>query len=62
MFGDANGRTAIEIHAGNSISDTRGCILIGTSKLGDRISHSISALDALLGGLKTPSKIKVIVR
>ncbi len=62
MFRDANGRTAIEIHAGNSIGDTRGCILIGTSKRGDGISNSISALDALIGGLKTPTKIKVIVR
>lgn len=62
LFEDAHNRTYIEIHAGNSISDTTGCILIGTSKHKDQIWHSVSALENLLKNIKTPDRIKVIVR
>ncbi len=62
LFEDSHNRTAIEIHAGNSIANTQGCILIGTSQHGDQIWHSVSALDNLLKNIKKPTKIKVIVK
>jgi len=62
LLDNANSRTNIEIHAGNSITDTQGCILIGSSKHGDQIWHSVSALENLIKNIKTPNEIKVIVR
>ncbi|WP_369600247.1 DUF5675 family protein [Hahella sp. SMD15-11] len=59
---DANGRTNIEIHPGNSIEDTRGCILIGMKRSGHRILHSRQALDRLIKALETPRNIIVTVR
>jgi hypothetical protein len=62
LLDDANGRTAIEIHAGNRISDTTGCILIGSSRHGDEIWSSSAALNALIKAIRTPNNIKVYVR
>jgi len=41
------GRSAILIHAGNSIDDTRGCILVGSEVVGHTIINSRRTLDML---------------
>lgn len=41
------GRSAILIHAGNSIADTRGCILVGKYFIGPAIAESRLALQQL---------------
>ena len=59
---DVPGRTFIEIHAGNSVKDTTGCILVGTSRHGKEVWHSRSAMRQLLESLGSRSDIKVIVK
>lgn len=46
---DVPGFAGIRIHAGNSIKDTRGCILVGTQRgrTDDKLLQSRSALEAL---------------
>lgn len=45
------GRQNIEIHVGNVVPDTHGCILVGEERLGRGILHSRDALDALMAAL-----------
>lgn len=42
----APGRSEIEVHVGNTVKDTLGCVLCGTSRDGDAVSDSRVALDA----------------
>ena len=55
------GFDAIEIHMGNDVGDTKGCILVGSSRHGDEIWHSRTTLDAILARLHAPD-LQVIVR
>ena len=59
---DKHGRTYIEIHAGNYVSNSTGCILIGTEKKGMMITSSIAALTKLINSITTPTEIQVIVK
>ena len=56
------GRINIEIHTGNYVTDSTGCILIGTLKHNDQVWHSNAALNRLINSLKTTNSIEVIVK
>ena len=51
---DVPNRYGILIHSGNTLSDSEGCILVGSMFEGDAVSHSKYALGLLLA--KLPSK------
>lgn len=45
------GRTAILIHSGNALADTKGCIICGLTQTKDMVLQSKSAIDKLHGVL-----------
>lgn len=45
---DVPGRFAIELHVGNTIEDTTGCVLVGLERSGQTIVHSVAAFEALM--------------
>lgn len=45
---DVKGRTNIQIHVGNRVNDSQGCILVGLNQYSDMVTHSQDAIDALL--------------
>ena len=54
--------TGVRIHAGNSIADTEGCILVGQQRGEHTILRSMSALEILCNRLAAASKITLEVR
>lgn len=48
---DVPGYSGVLIHAGNSVSDTKGCILVGEASREDRLTNSRKALYNILGRL-----------
>lgn len=49
---DVPGRTAIHIHAGNHIADTKGCILVAADHSITELEHSRPALTRLINELR----------
>lgn len=47
-FRDVPGRSGILIHVGNSLADTRGCILVGLDVEDKKVLHSRLAMDSIL--------------
>ncbi len=60
LLKDVPGRSDVEIHAGNSIADTKGCILTGVEQHGSAIGRSREALASLLAALPTITEIEII--
>ena len=49
----------IRIHAGNTISDTSGCILVGENKIKGRVINSQLTMSKLMDKLKGVTNIKI---
>lgn len=59
---DVPGRTEIIFHAGNSIKDTRGCILLGEElHQNDTISHSRRAVEKFLKEMNGEKEIEITI-
>jgi hypothetical protein len=56
------GRAGIEIHAGNTVGDTEGCVLVGyqRSHVENEILESRRALVALMEKLTLPCRITIV--
>lgn len=48
---DVPGFSGVRIHAGNTITDTEGCLLVGNHRGESRVAESRIALEALFGRL-----------
>lgn len=48
LLDDRDGRTVIEIHVGNYVHDTTGCILVGSSRGSDSVNDSKDKLNELI--------------
>lgn len=51
--------TAIRIHAGNTVANTQGCILVGLSSINDTLYQSRTALTALMSKLTGNDRIEI---
>lgn len=49
---DVPGFRGVRIHAGNTVADTEGCLIVGTTRIGATVIHSRSAFNALLAKLE----------
>lgn len=56
LLHDVPGRSLIEIHPGNSLADTHGCILVGTEKSDDRVLDSRKAFNHLMENLTSTTE------
>jgi len=59
LLKDVPGFEGIRIHAGNTVRDTDGCILVGYNLEGDMISSSRLALAGLIDKLRLPAWITI---
>jgi hypothetical protein len=59
-FRDVPARSGILIHVGNSVADTRGCVLVGLDTDDKNVLHSRLAMDRLLNALPESFNIDII--
>lgn len=59
-FRDVPARSGILIHAGNSVADTRGCVLVGLDCSDQKVCYSRLALDRLYSKLPETFELEVI--
>lgn len=59
-FRDVPARSGILIHAGNSVADTRGCVLVGLDTDDKNVLHSRLAMDKLYSKLPENFNLEVI--
>lgn len=57
---DVPNRSSILIHAGNTVNDTRGCILVGQGYSPYGITNSQQALQSLLINAPSETELKII--
>jgi hypothetical protein len=53
------GREGIRIHAGNTVANSQGCILVGWDRKGETLLQSRVALEALMRRIKEPCWLTV---
>jgi hypothetical protein len=49
---DVPGFRGVRIHAGNTVADTEGCLIVGTTRIGATVIHSRPAYNALFAKLE----------
>ena len=54
-------RTNIQLHIGNEVSETEGCILVGYRRNGNKIEGSKDAMEYILTRLQAPDLQVVIL-
>lgn len=59
-IGDVPSRSAILIHAGNSLADTRGCVLVGLDVDDKKVLHSRLAMTRLLNKLPQTFNLEIV--
>lgn len=52
-------RSAIQIHVGNTLNDTKGCLLVGTQKGRDSVGNSRVALENLIKAIPRKGQIRI---
>lgn len=57
---DVPARSGILIHAGNSVADTRGCVLVGLDTTDQKVLQSRLAMDKLYKNLPDTFELEVI--
>nr|QJB21124.1 MAG: hypothetical protein [Microvirus sp.] len=58
-FRDVPARSGILVHVGNSVADTRGCILVGLDTNDKNVLHSRLAMDRILSVLPETFNLEV---
>jgi len=58
---DVPGHTYIEIHIGNRLSDTHGCLLLGTAIEGSALTESKKAFDSFMASMEGIDTFTLVV-
>lgn len=60
QLNDVPDRTNILLHNGNTMKDTKGCILVGMTKTPQGVGQSVSALEMLRGFLPDEFMLEIV--